>query len=180
MIDIAQLLGQPAVSLRTAERTGTVKGLRFHGDRVVSVDIGNGRTVPVESVRTFEGDALTYETEADPTGVTSAEPESVQPPVADASATGDDGSEPEDADTLAGELPLPDAPVEVLWHGSPIGTVLLSDMGDDLGKVAGMQIDATGLVTEIADDHGHTYGGDRLMTVGSFATIIVHRDDGAT
>lgn len=176
-MDIAQLLGQPAISLRTAEQTGTVKGLRFEGDRVVSVDIGEERTIPVESVRTFEGDALTYETEPVPTGGAGAEPESGQLPLPDASETDDEIRKPGDADTLAGELPLPSAKAEIPWHGNPIGTVLLSDTGDALGTLAAMQIDATGIVTEIADNHGHTFGGDRLMTVGRFATIIAHRDD---
>lgn len=177
MIDVTHVLGQPAISLRTAEQTGTVKGFRFDGGRVVSVDIGDGRIIPVESVRTFEGDALTYETEPNPTSDSGAEPASGQQPHPVASETDEDDSTSEDADTLAGELPLPGAKTEIPWHGNPIGTVLLSEMGDALGTLARMHIDETGLVTAVADTDGHTFDGDRVMTVGRFATIIAHRND---
>ncbi len=68
MIDIAQLFGQPAVSLVDAERTGTVTGLRFDGNRIAAVDIGDGRIIPAETVRTFESDALTLSMKRDGVG----------------------------------------------------------------------------------------------------------------
>lgn len=164
MIDIAQLFGQPAISLGNAEQTGSVKGLRFEGNRIVAIDIGDGRTIPAEAVRTFEGDALTYDGEA----VRQPDARSEADPVPE------DGAAEEE---LAGELPQPRPPDRAPWFGDPIGTHLLSDRGDALGTLSAMHIGADGVVTEISDDRGHTYDGARLVTVGSYATIVTPSDD---
>lgn len=172
MIDIAQLFGQPAISLGNAEQTGSVRGLRFDGNRIVAVDIGDGRTIAADAVRTFEGDALTYEGEA------VGQPD--EPTAADAEP--DHGS-PDEAladEALAGELPQPQAVDRAPWFGNPLGTRLLSDRGDALGTLSEMHIGADGVVAEISDDRGHTYEGDRLVTVGPYATIVTPADDDET
>ena len=66
MIRLRDLFGQQAMSLATAERTGTVSGIVLDRNRIVAVDIG-GTTIPAAAVRTFEGDVLTYDsTSGDP------------------------------------------------------------------------------------------------------------------
>lgn len=60
MIALSDLIGQDAVVLRTAEKTGTVTGIGVDGDRVVSVGL-SGTTIPAAAVRNFEGDVLTYD-----------------------------------------------------------------------------------------------------------------------
>jgi len=60
MITASQLIGQPAISLADAEHTGKVKGLQFSGNRIVGVEVGK-RIIPADAVRTFEGDAITYD-----------------------------------------------------------------------------------------------------------------------
>lgn len=174
MIDIGQLFGQPAVSLADAERTGTVKGLRFEGNRIVAIDIGDGRTIPADSVRTFEGDALTYEYDAAATDRQVDDLADAEP--LDSSRDTDHPSSA-DLDVLAGELPRPGPVARRPWSGDPIGTLLLSDAGDALGKLSTMHVGPDGVVLEMADDRGHTYRGDRLLAVGSFATIVTAADD---
>ncbi len=166
MIDIAQLFGQPAISLGDAEQTGTVRGIRFEGNRIAAIDIGDGRTIPARAVRTFEGDALTYDPEATGDSGATGESDDAQP---DAVANDDE--------VLAGELPQPHVTAPAPWFGDPIGTRLLSDRGDALGTLTAMHIQADGVVAEIVDDRGHTYPGDRLVTVGSFAAIVTPSDD---
>jgi sporulation protein YlmC with PRC-barrel domain len=69
VITLRNLLGQPAVSLDSAERTGKVTGVIIDGDHVVAVGVDK-ILVPASAVPTFEGDALTYgereQTTADP------------------------------------------------------------------------------------------------------------------
>ena len=69
MITLRNLLGQPAVSLDSAERTGKVTGVVVEGDHVVAVGVDK-ILVPASAVATFDGDALTYaereQTTADP------------------------------------------------------------------------------------------------------------------
>lgn len=160
MIDLTQLLGQHAVSLADSEMTGTVKGVRFEGNRIVSVDIGGGRTVPAEAVKSFEGEALTYEGDAVDAQTSPADDD-------DADATRSDA----DPEVLAGVLPLAAASVLPRW-GNPIGTLLLSETGDALGTLNEMHIDTDGVIAEIVDDRGHSHSGDRVLTVGSYATIM--------
>ena len=59
MITLRNLLGQPAVSLDSAERTGKVTGVVVDGDHVVAVGVDK-ILVPASAVPTFDGDALTY------------------------------------------------------------------------------------------------------------------------
>ena len=59
MITLRNLLGQPAVSLDSAERTGKVTGVVVDGDHVVAVGVDK-ILVPASAVATFDGDALTY------------------------------------------------------------------------------------------------------------------------
>jgi uncharacterized protein YrrD len=69
VITLRNLLGQPAVSLDSAERTGNVTGVVVEGDHVVAVGVDK-ILVPASAVATFDGDALTYaereQTTADP------------------------------------------------------------------------------------------------------------------
>lgn len=60
MILLSQLIGQQAVSLSTAEKTGRVKGIVLHGNRVAAVQVDDV-TIPADAVRSFEGDVLTYD-----------------------------------------------------------------------------------------------------------------------
>lgn len=60
MTSLSTLIGQRAVSLATAEETGTVKGLVFEGSRIRAVELSDGM-VPTSAVRSFEGDVLTYD-----------------------------------------------------------------------------------------------------------------------
>jgi hypothetical protein len=59
VITLRNLLGQPAVSLDSAERTGKVTGVVIDGGHVVAVGVDK-TLVPASAVRTFDGDALTY------------------------------------------------------------------------------------------------------------------------
>jgi len=173
VIDIVRLFGQPAISLRDAETTGTVKGVRFQRNRVSFIDIGTGRPIPAGAVRSFEGDALTYDVEDErstaTTGMVAAEAP-VDEPIG-ARERGDAEQADASRDLIAGERLTPDS-VPKPWSGNPIGSRMLSDMGDDLGTLAEMFIDADGTVIEMVDDRGHRYAGERLVTVGSFAVIV--------
>ena len=60
VIRLRDLLGQDAISLSTAERTGKVKGVVIRGNRIVAVDIGD-MTIEADAVRSFEGDVFTYD-----------------------------------------------------------------------------------------------------------------------
>jgi sporulation protein YlmC with PRC-barrel domain len=60
VIRLSDLIGQQAVSLATAERTGTVRGIVLDGNRILAVDVGD-TTIDASSVRTFDGDVLTYD-----------------------------------------------------------------------------------------------------------------------
>ena len=62
MIRLHDLIGQQAISLATAERTGTVKGIVLDGNRIIGVDVGDS-IINTSAVRTFEGDVLTYDTD---------------------------------------------------------------------------------------------------------------------
>ena len=60
MIHLNDLIGQQAVCLANAERTGTVRGIVLDNNRIVAVDIGES-TIEASAVRTFDGDVLTYD-----------------------------------------------------------------------------------------------------------------------
>jgi len=59
VITLRNLLGQPAVSLDSAERTGKVTGVVVEGDHVVALGVDK-TVVPASAVESFDGDALTY------------------------------------------------------------------------------------------------------------------------
>ena len=65
MILLPALLGQGAVSLRTAATNGTVKAIRIQGRCVTHVELSN-TTIPASAVRSFEGDVLTYDRDGVP------------------------------------------------------------------------------------------------------------------
>lgn len=173
MIDIAPLFGQPAISLRDAERKGAVKGLQFEGQRISFIDIGTDRPIPAEAVRSFEGDALTYETEDDESSaVTTVDAAS---PAGQIDVPGEaelvDGAEP-----IAGEPSTSDEAAKP-WSGNPLGHRILSDTGNELGTLAEMHIEADGTVVEMVDDHHHRYAGERLVAVGSYAVVVTAASD---
>jgi hypothetical protein len=66
MILLSQLIGQQAISLTTAEKSGKVKGIVLKGNRVAAVQIDDV-TIPADAVRSFEGDVLTYDSAVETT-----------------------------------------------------------------------------------------------------------------
>jgi hypothetical protein len=73
VIKLTDLLGQSAVSLQSAERTGMVRGVHVADGRVTSVDVGDGH-LPASSIVSFEGDVLTYRGDASDDGPPSSNP----------------------------------------------------------------------------------------------------------
>lgn len=61
MINVSTLIGQPAVCLDDAALKGTVKGVRFQRNRIVALDVGRKTLIPAGAVRSFAGDAITYD-----------------------------------------------------------------------------------------------------------------------
>jgi hypothetical protein len=55
---------------------------------------------------------------------------------------------------------------------SPLGRRVLDDAGDELGRLADLEIDATGRVDTILLDDGRTIAGTALRAVGSYAVIV--------
>jgi sporulation protein YlmC with PRC-barrel domain len=72
---LSDLIGQHTISLDNAERTGTVKGIVLDRNRIVAIDLGDDLAVAATSVRTFEGDVLTYEGDT----VSAGEDQSINP-----------------------------------------------------------------------------------------------------
>ena len=60
MIHLSELIGQDAIALGTATKTGTVRRLILERDRIVAVELSDS-VIPADSVRSFEGDVLTYD-----------------------------------------------------------------------------------------------------------------------
>lgn len=60
MIRWSALIGQDAMALGTARRTGSVTGISIVGSRITTVDVGD-ETITASAVRSFEGDVLTYD-----------------------------------------------------------------------------------------------------------------------
>ena len=120
MIRLTQLMGQRTISLADAEQTGKVAGVRITGDKVVGVHTGEG-LIGASEIRSFEGDAITY-----------------------------DGS-PRPVDQKA---------------DSPLGRRVLDEDGDELGRLADLDIEADGTVTLVALDDGRTIEGQALRAVG--------------
>lgn len=178
IIKVSQLIGQPAISLGDAERRGTVTGVRFEANRIASLDAG-GIRIPMDAVRTLEGDTITFEMPADPTPVPAdvfadaaltAPLDPLSPIVLPAQPTGS-GSLADQQDTPT-PAPASDVQEAAPWSGNPIGKLLLTTAGNALGAITEVNVEADGTVTEILDDGGHSHDGSRLMAVGTFAAII--------
>ena len=60
MIRFTAVIGQPAVALDDARQIGTVDGAVVRDGRVVALTV-KGTIIPGSAVRTFEGDAVTFE-----------------------------------------------------------------------------------------------------------------------
>ena len=60
MILLSELLGHDAVSLRTAATTGKVKAIRVERNKISHVELSH-TVIPAGSVRSFDGDVLTYD-----------------------------------------------------------------------------------------------------------------------
>jgi sporulation protein YlmC with PRC-barrel domain len=131
MIRLTQLMGQRTISLADAEQTGKVAGVRIAGDKVVGVHTSEG-LIGASEIRSFEGDAITY-----------------------------DGS-PRPVDQKA---------------DSPLGRRVLDEDGDELGRLADLDIEADGTVTLVALDDGRTIEGQALRAIGSYAVIVAARPD---
>lgn len=64
MILLSHLIGQEALALGSAATTGKVKGIGIVGNQIVSVQLSDA-VIPARSVRSFEGDVLTYDEHAE-------------------------------------------------------------------------------------------------------------------
>lgn len=60
---------------------------------------------------------------------------------------------------------------------SPLGRRVLDDDGDELGRLADLEVDASGHVDTIILDDGRTVDGSALRAVGSYAVIVHARPD---
>jgi hypothetical protein len=60
MILLSDLIGQDAIALGTARRTGSVTGVVIEGSAIRAVHTSDA-TIPASAVRSFEGDVLTYD-----------------------------------------------------------------------------------------------------------------------
>jgi hypothetical protein len=60
MTMLSQLIGQPTISLDNAEQTGRVEGVEIAMGRIIGVRTNDG-LVPSSAIRTYEGDAVTYD-----------------------------------------------------------------------------------------------------------------------
>jgi sporulation protein YlmC with PRC-barrel domain len=60
VIRLSELMGQSAVSLATAESVGTVKGVVVRDHRIAAVSVGP-QVIPASAIRSFEGDAVTFD-----------------------------------------------------------------------------------------------------------------------
>lgn len=131
MTRLSQLMGQPTISLADAEHTGRVEGVEVASGRVTGLRTNDG-LVSTSAIRTFEGDAVTYDGE--PTAV-------------DAKAD------------------------------SPLGRRVLSEDGDELGRLADLDIADDGTVTSVMLDDGRGIDGAALKVIGSYAVIVAAMPD---
>lgn len=60
MTRLSQLIGQPTISLADAEQSGRVEGVQIEGGRVTGLRTGDG-VIDTTAIRSFVGDAITYE-----------------------------------------------------------------------------------------------------------------------
>lgn len=134
MTRLSQLIGQPTISLDNAENTGRVEGVEIAMGRVIGVRTSDG-LVPSSAIRTYEGDAVTY-----------------------------DGS-PAALGVDAGKA------------DSPIGRRVLDEEGDELGRLADLEIEPDGGVATILLEDGRSVSGAALKVVGSYAVIVAAMPD---
>lgn len=134
MTRLSQLVGQPTISLADAEQGGRVEGVQIEGGRVIGLRTSDG-LIETAAIRTFDGDAVTYD----------------GPSVA--------------ADTTA---------------DSPLGRRVLSEQGDELGRLADLDITDDGTVTSVLLDDGRGLDGASLKVVGSYAVIVAAPPDPST
>lgn len=131
MTRLTQLLGQPTISLANAEQTGRVDGVEVSRGRVTGLRTRDG-LVEASAIRSFEGDAVTYD------GVVA---------------------------TVEGKA------------DSPIGRRVLDEDGDELGRMADLEITADGTVTTVLLNDGRTIAGSALRAIGSYAAIVAANPD---
>ena len=131
MTRLSQLIGQPTISLADAEQRGRVEGVQVERGRVMGLRTSEG-LVETSAIRTFEGDAVTY----------------------DGAATAVD----EKAD-------------------SPLGRRVLTEDGDELGRLADLDISDDGTVTSVMLDDGRGVDGSALRAIGSYAVIVAALPD---
>jgi sporulation protein YlmC with PRC-barrel domain len=55
---------------------------------------------------------------------------------------------------------------------SPLGRRVLDDDGDELGRLADLELDAAGQVVTVLLDDGRAVAGQALRAVGSYAVIV--------
>ena len=60
---------------------------------------------------------------------------------------------------------------------SPLGRRILDEAGDELGRLADLEIEPDGAVTVVAIDDGRTLVGSTLRAIGSYAVIVAARPD---
>jgi PRC-barrel domain len=60
---------------------------------------------------------------------------------------------------------------------SPLGRRVLDEDGDELGRLADLDIEADGTVTLVALDDGRTIEGQALRAIGSYAVIVAALPD---
>lgn len=131
---LSQVIGQPTISLDNAEQTGRVEGVEIAMGRVIGVRTSDG-LVPSSAIRTYEGDAITYD--------------------GSPAALGADAGKPD----------------------SPIGRRVLDEDGDELGRLADLDIQPDGAVASILLEDGRNVDGAALKAVGSYAVIVAALPD---
>jgi sporulation protein YlmC with PRC-barrel domain len=60
---------------------------------------------------------------------------------------------------------------------SPVGRRVLDEDGDELGRLADLELEADGTVTLVVLDDGRSVSGGALRAVGSYAVIVAARPD---
>jgi hypothetical protein len=77
-----------------------------------------------------------------------------------------------DAVTYDGDLRAADRDAD-----SPLGRRVLDVDGDELGRLADLEIDASGHVDVVLLDDGRTIAGTALRVIGSYAVIVAANPD---
>ena len=126
MTRLSQLVGQPTISLADAEQGGKVVGVQIDRGRVVGLRTSDG-LIQTASIRTFDGDAVTYD----------------------------------------GAAVAVDDPAD-----SPLGRRVLTEAGDELGRLADLDITDDGTVTSVLLEDGRGLEGSALKVIGSYAVVV--------